>query len=54
MELKVTLKPEITGPFDVKLYVDLRGGKCITLRIAGSVEDPIVSVSKVLIVYVLE
>lgn len=47
VELKVVLKPEHTGHFDVKLYIDLKEGKCISFRIAGIVEHPSVSVSKV-------
>ena len=47
MELKVVIKPEKIGQFDVKMYIDLREGKSYSLRIAGNVEYPMVSVSKV-------
>lgn len=47
VELKVVLRPEIAGQFDVKLYIDLKEGKCTSFRIAGSVEHPSVSISKV-------
>ena len=46
-ELKVTLTPQFAGQFDVTLKVDLKEGKCLSLRIAGSVEYPCVSVNKV-------
>ena len=47
VELTVALKPGIAGQFDVKLYVDFKEGKSCSLRIAGKVECPSVSVSKV-------
>ena len=55
VELKVALKPEIAGQFDVKLYIDLKEGKCISFRIAGNVEHPSVTVNKVqnVLVYVI-
>ena len=47
VELQVLIKPEITELFDVKLLIDLKGGKSISLRITGTVEYPFVSISKV-------
>ena len=47
VELKVELKPRTTGQFDVKLYIDLKEAKCISFRMAGSVENPSVSINKV-------
>lgn len=47
VELKVTIKPEVTELFDVKLFIDLKGGRSIFLRITGTVEYPSVSISEV-------
>lgn len=47
VKLSVTIKPEIIELFDVKLIVDLKGGKNICLRITGTVEYPSVSISEV-------
>ena len=47
VELRVIVKPEITELFDVKLFIDLKGGKSIFLRITGTVEYPSVSISEV-------
>lgn len=46
-KLTVVIKPEISELFDVKLFVDLKGGKSIYLRITGTVEYPSVSISEV-------
>ena len=47
VQLRVVIKPEIAELFDVKLFVDLKGGKSIFLRITGTVEYPCVGVSEV-------
>lgn len=46
-EIKVTLTPQFAGQFDVTLNVDMKEGKSLSLRIAGTVEYPCVSVDKV-------
>lgn len=47
VELKVEIKPDVTELFDVKLFIDLKGGRSIFLRITGTVEYPSVSISEV-------
>ena len=48
-ELTVLFQPNMVGPFDVKLNVLLKEGKSITLRIAGNVDQPVVSIDQVML-----
>jgi hypothetical protein len=47
VKFRIIIKPEIIELFDMKLIVDLKGGKSISLRITGTVEYPSVSISEV-------
>ena len=53
-EIRVTLTPQFVGQFDVTLNMDLKEGKCLSLRIAGTVEYPCVSVDKVQIMMTVQ
>lgn len=49
--LNLFFQPQDVGPFDIKLCVLLKEGKGISLRIAGSVVQPVVSIDEVLIFF---
>lgn len=46
--LTVIFKPQKVGAFDVKLGILLQEGKGLSLRVAGSVEQPIVTIDQVI------
>ena len=48
--LKVLVCPETVGVFDIRVCVSLREGKTLSFRLAGTVEQPTVSIDQVQLV----
>lgn len=46
-ELLVVLHPKSVDRFDVRVGVELRGGKKVGIRMAGAVEHPVIAIDKV-------
>lgn len=48
IELEIQVCPSTVGCFDVKICVNVRDSKQLSVRLSGSVEQPRISVEKVM------
>ena len=46
-ELTIAFHPELAEKFDALMSVQFREGRSLVLRLAGTVEDPLVSIDQV-------